>query len=52
MKSMLSTVYSTKLYSKRCEYIERKHLFHLKTKTYKMWLDKVKDSLLIKVKMN
>ena len=48
---MLSTAYSKKLYSKRCEYIQRKYLFHLKAKVYKYWIDKSKDSLLTKAKM-
>jgi hypothetical protein len=43
MKQMLETVYSTKLYSKRCEYIQRKHLFQLKTKTYRLWVENSED---------
>ncbi len=40
MKSMLESVYSTKLYSKRCEYIHRKHLYLMKATTYKLWITK------------
>lgn len=39
MRSLLETVYSTKLYSKRCEYICRRASSSLKGKYCRMWVE-------------
>jgi len=38
MRVFFETVYSTKLYSKRCEFIERKNKLKLKSLTLQTWL--------------
>ena len=40
MKGLLEIIYSVKVYSKRCEYLNKKHGSNLKNSVFRYWLER------------